>query len=58
MRGRIIERLRDLDDGTWETLPASIGDHDTDAIEAVALALEREGMVERRPDGAVRLPSG
>ncbi len=58
LRGRIIERLRDLDDGTWEALPQTIGDHDAGAIEAAVSALQREGLLERRPDGAVRLPSG
>ena len=57
LRGRIIERLRALQDGAWETLPAPIGAHDADAIESALAALQREGMVERRSDGAVRLPS-
>jgi A/G-specific adenine glycosylase len=58
LRGRIIERLRALDDGAWQQLPSSIGEHDEAAVTAAVVALEREGMVERRPDGAVRLPSG
>mgnify|MGYP001817588935 CR=1 FL=1 len=58
LRGRIIERLRRLDDGAWETLPPAMGVHDGDDIEAAFTALQREGMLERRPDGAVRLPSG
>lgn len=58
LRGRLIERLRALDDGQWEVLPPTIGVHDVQAIEASVLALEREGLLERRPDGAVRLPSG
>jgi A/G-specific adenine glycosylase len=58
LRGRIIERLRDLDEGAWERLPTSIGDHEATAIAAAVEALERDGLLERGPDGAVRLPSG
>ena len=58
LRGRIIERLRELDDDTWASLPGTIGDHDARAIEDAVSALQREGLLERRPDGAVRLPSG
>lgn len=58
LRGRIVGRLRDLDEGAWAHLPESIGSHDVDAIEQATEALAREGLVERRPDGAVRLPSG
>lgn len=57
LRGRIIERLRALDDGAWMSLPPAIGEHDALAIEAAVGALQREGLLERRPDGAVRLPS-
>ena len=58
LRGRIIERLRTLDDGAWEHPPRSIGRHDEAAVAAAVTALEREGLLERRHDGAVRLPSG
>ena len=57
LRGRIIERLRALDEGEWEALPPSIGEHDAEAIESAVEALQGEGMLQRRPDGAVRLPS-
>ena len=57
LRGRIIERLRELDDGAWEMLPTSIGGHDAGDIEAAVEALQSEGLLERGPDGAVRLPS-
>jgi A/G-specific adenine glycosylase len=58
LRGRIVDRLRALDDGQWERLPDAIGAHGEDEIEAAAEALAREGLLQRRPDGAVRLPSG
>ena len=58
LRGRIIERLRALEADAWTQLPASIGTHGPADVEAAVGALQREGMLERRPDGAVRLPSG
>ncbi len=58
LRGRIIERLRELDDDAWTSLPASLGGHDAAAIDAAVVGLERDGLLERRSDGAVRLPSG
>jgi A/G-specific adenine glycosylase len=58
LRGRIVARLRDLDDGRWERLPGELGDHDEAAIAVAVAGLERDGLLERRPDGAVRLPSG
>jgi A/G-specific adenine glycosylase len=57
LRGRIVERLRALDDGRWERLPQAIGAHGEAEIEAAAEALAREGLLQRRHDGAVRLPS-
>jgi A/G-specific adenine glycosylase len=57
LRGRIVERLRELDDGAWTRLPSTIGRHDAAAVEAATRSLEREGLLERGPDGAVRLPS-
>jgi A/G-specific adenine glycosylase len=57
LRGRIIERLRAIDGDAWESLPASIGEHGAAAIEAAVAALRTEGLLERRPDGSVRLPS-
>jgi hypothetical protein len=52
-----VERLRELDDGAWTRLPSTIGRHDAAAVEAATRSLEREGLLERGPDGAVRLPS-
>ncbi len=58
LRGRIVERLRALDDGAWERLPEAIGEHGRPQISAAVAGLERDGLLERRPDGSVRLPSG
>jgi A/G-specific adenine glycosylase len=58
LRGRIIERLRALEAEAWTQLPAAIGTHGPADVEAAVGALQREGLLERRPDGAVRLPSG
>lgn len=58
LRGRIVAFLRDLDDGTWGHLPDEFGPHGESEISVAVLALEREGLLERSPDGAVRLPSG
>ncbi len=58
LRGRIIERLRALEADAWTELPASIGAHGPAEVEAAVSALQREGLLERRPDGAMRLPSG
>jgi A/G-specific adenine glycosylase len=57
LRGRILERLRALDDGTWTQVVGPIGAHGRDAVAAALLALERDGLLERREDGSVRLPS-
>ncbi|MEX1296645.1 MAG: A/G-specific adenine glycosylase [Candidatus Limnocylindrales bacterium] len=58
LRGRIIAYLRALDGQEWGSLPTSIGVHGADDIEAAVAALQREGLLERGPDGVVRLPSG
>jgi A/G-specific adenine glycosylase len=57
LRGRIVERLRGLEGGAWGRLPASIGSHDEAAIGIAIDGLERDGLLQRRPDGSVRLPS-
>lgn len=57
LRGRIVAHLRDLDGAAWGRLPETIGSHDQVGIAVALEALERDGLVERRADGAVRLPS-
>ena len=57
LRGRIIDRLRNSDDGGWVRLDESIGGHGTEAVASAISALERDGLLERNSDGDVRLPS-
>ena len=57
LRGRIIDRLRRADDGGWVRLDEPIGTHGTHAVASAIAALERDGLLERGPDGGVRLPS-
>lgn len=57
LRGRIVAMLRDVDGDSWARIPASIGHHGHEEIGAALAALEQEGLLERRADGAVRLPS-
>jgi A/G-specific adenine glycosylase len=57
LRGRIVARLRDSEEGTWTQLPAWLGSHGPERVTAAVAALERDGLVERCADGAVRLPS-
>jgi len=57
LRGRIIERLRDLDEGAWSQLPGAMGSHEASQIRAAVAGLEHDGLLQRRADGAVRLPS-
>ena len=49
LRGRIVDRLRDVDGPSWLVIDAPIGDHDQDAIEAALSALARDGIVELDP---------
>lgn len=58
LRGRIVEHLRALPDGAWTIIEGPIGEHDAAAVAAALDGLVGEGMAERGPDGAVRLPSG
>ena len=58
LRGCIVERLRALGEGDWEQLPQAIGAHGHAEISTAVVGLERDGLLERRPDGSVRLPSG
>ena len=57
LRGRIVAQLRDVEDGAWVRLPEAIGGHGSERIAEATAALQQDGLVEMRADGAVRLPS-
>lgn len=57
LRGRILDRLRDVPGAGWWTVEAPIGSHDRAAVDAALDEMEREGLLETRP-GAARLAHG
>jgi A/G-specific adenine glycosylase len=60
LRGRILDRLRDLGDGSWLAFGEGIGSHDTAAIAAALRRLAGEGLLELREGGSApeaRLPA-
>lgn len=57
LRGRIVRSLSAVPEGDWIRVHGPIGEHPDEAVGAALIALEREGIVERAPDGRVRLPS-
>ena len=46
LRGRIVDRLRDMPDRAWLDVRGPIGSHDGAAVAAALRALAREGLVE------------
>ena len=59
LRGRILDRLRDVDGSGWLSFPAAIGEHDAAAVAVALRALAAEGLLELH-DGPVpeaRLPA-
>ena len=60
LRGRIIARARDAEDGAWVAYPEAIGEHPADAVREAVTALAAEGLLEARDrEGSLeaRLPS-
>jgi A/G-specific adenine glycosylase len=60
LRGRIVARARDADDGAWVAFGEAIGEHGRAAVREALVALAAEGLLEARegPDGPeARLPS-
>jgi A/G-specific adenine glycosylase len=55
LRGRIVDRLRDLDGVAFTRLAGPIGDHDMAAIRSATEALARDGIVERDPADPERI---
>ncbi len=61
LRGRILDRLREVDGDGWATFAGPLGEHDQAAVVAALDALAREGLVELEPGVApsrARLPIG
>ena len=60
LRGRILDRLREVDGSEWLEFDAAVGDHDRVAIARALGLLAAEGLVERHPDSVfrARLPLG
>jgi A/G-specific adenine glycosylase len=60
LRGRILARARDAEDGAWVAYPEAIGEHPAHAVSEAVRALAAEGLLEVR-EGAgspeARLPS-
>jgi A/G-specific adenine glycosylase len=59
LRGRVLQRARDAQDGAWVAFPAAMGVHSAAAVRKAVLALAGEGMLEARQDDGVveaRLP--
>ena len=48
LRGRLVAAVTAAPAGSWVPLPARLGEHDADAIEAAARGLEREGFMDLR----------
>lgn len=58
LRGRILDALRDAEDGAWTRIPAPLGAHDRSRVSAGLTSLVLDGLAERHPDdpGLARLP--
>lgn len=60
LRGRILDRLREVDGDGWASFVGPFGEHDQAAVAAALDALAREGLVELEPGVApsrARLPT-
>lgn len=49
LRGRIVDRLREVDGAAWTAIPASIGSHDAAAVHDALEALAHDGVIELDP---------
>lgn len=48
LRGRIMARARDAEDGAWVAYPDAIGEHPAHAVREAVMTLAAEGLVEAR----------
>jgi A/G-specific adenine glycosylase len=55
LRGRIVDRLRDVPDGATVAFDGPLGSHPGDAVRAALAALARDGIVEHDGAGGARL---
>lgn len=47
LRGRILDRLRDVPGASWGTVRGPVGNHEGDAVEAALSSMEADGLIER-----------
>jgi A/G-specific adenine glycosylase len=57
LRGRILDRLRDLADGQWLAFDEAIGQHPPSAVADALAGLARDGLVELRPTARPAAPA-
>jgi A/G-specific adenine glycosylase len=60
LRGRIMARARDAEDGAWVAYPDAIGEHPAHAVREAVMTLAAEGLLEardREEGPEARLPS-
>jgi A/G-specific adenine glycosylase len=55
LRGRILDRLRDLPRDGWWRVGGPIGSHQRPAVEAAVARMELEGLIERQVEGQDRV---
>ena len=48
LRGRIMARARDAEDGVWVAYPEAIGEHPAHAVREAVMTLASEGLLEAR----------
>ncbi|MCU0484190.1 MAG: A/G-specific adenine glycosylase [Chloroflexi bacterium] len=58
LRGRIVDRLRDLPPGQAVPVAGSLGTHGAEAVAAALRALAHDGIIELDAAGRARLPVG
>jgi hypothetical protein len=49
LRGRLLDRLRDADDGDWISFDGPVGVHDRTAVSEALRGLARDGLVDLAP---------
>lgn len=47
LRGRILDRLRDVPGAAWGTVSGPVGSHDEDAIQGALSTMEADGLIQR-----------